>query len=307
MDKRFKKNMKKYNFNKVIVWGYPLGGHTHSYVHDAFSRAFKSLGYDTIHVNDLEMYHDALKNEANCLYITSSGADSWIPIRKDCVYITHNCGPLKYMDVNNLRLQVAIDSTANLNEIEKVSDCSYYEKNNHTIHMPWATNLLPDEFDFDAVNVPKENNIYWVGTIDSTSRFENIKNIEQFRKACNENNISFIHAWPFLGRPATMDENIDMIRKSYIAPTIVGTWQAQTGFMPCRIFKNTSYGALPATNSLAISKLFGDMCVFNSDPYQLFYDAEKERDNKDKIIKAMKYVQDKHTYINRINDILEVL
>jgi hypothetical protein len=33
-------------YSKVIIWGHPLYSHTHSYVHEAYYRAFKSMGYD---------------------------------------------------------------------------------------------------------------------------------------------------------------------------------------------------------------------------------------------------------------------
>ena len=33
--------------NKVIIWGHTLHDHTHSYIHNAFYRTFKYLGYET--------------------------------------------------------------------------------------------------------------------------------------------------------------------------------------------------------------------------------------------------------------------
>jgi hypothetical protein len=32
---------------KVVLWGHKLHTHTHSYIHFAFHKAFKHLGYDT--------------------------------------------------------------------------------------------------------------------------------------------------------------------------------------------------------------------------------------------------------------------
>ena len=31
---------------KVVIWGYPLNSHTHSYIHSSFYKAFKYLGHN---------------------------------------------------------------------------------------------------------------------------------------------------------------------------------------------------------------------------------------------------------------------
>ena len=59
-------------FDKVIVWGFPLHTHTHSYIHGGWVKAFKSLGYDTYWFHDNEYPTDFDYN--NCLFITTK---SW--------------------------------------------------------------------------------------------------------------------------------------------------------------------------------------------------------------------------------------
>ena len=41
-------------YSKVIIWGHPLHSHTHSYIHEAYYRAFKYLGYDVYWFHDNE-------------------------------------------------------------------------------------------------------------------------------------------------------------------------------------------------------------------------------------------------------------
>lgn len=294
-------------FNKVIVWGYPLGGHTHSNVHDAFYRAFKILGYDAYHVENDKENHDRFCQEPNCLYLTSSGADSEIPLRDDCSYITHNCGPLRYLDKRHVKIQVLTFNNKDAFNQKQINDFAYYDKHSRTLYMLWATNLLPDEFDFDVIDTTKENKIWWVGTISGEGDFENKKNIDLFKKACAEHNVEFLNAWDIFGGQVSPEQNIELIRKSYMAPTIVGTWQHKVGFVPCRLFKNTSYGRLPITNSPYAKQIFGDLCVHNDDPYQLFFDALDAEANKDRVVAAMKIVKEKHTYVNRVLDIFQVL
>ena len=37
---------------KIVIWGYPLYSHTHSYIHAAFYKAFTHLGYETYWFHD---------------------------------------------------------------------------------------------------------------------------------------------------------------------------------------------------------------------------------------------------------------
>lgn len=292
--------------NKVIVWGYPLGSHTHGNVHDAFYRAFKYLGYEAYHVDDIPENREKFKDESRILYLTTGNGDNNIPLRDDCSYITHNCGPLRYQDKRHIKLQVLTSNTPDIDKMERMGKTTYYSEMGRIIFMPWATNLLPNEFDFEAPKREKEKTIYWVGTIDKKSEFENIKNLEAFMKACTESGIEFRHAWRD-GHQISPEEHIELIRKSYFAPTIVGTWQHKVGFIPCRLFKNTSYGQLPVTNLRESKDIFGDLVIQDDDPHKLFYDAEGKTNDYDRIVQAMKIVQNEHTYVNRINDILKVL
>jgi hypothetical protein len=47
--------------------------------------------------------------------------------------------------------------------------------------------------------------------------------------------------------------------------------------------------------------------IYNNDERQLFYDAMKELNNYDLIKEQMTIVREKHTYLNRIADLLQVL
>lgn len=289
------------------MWGCALGGNTYGNVHDAFYRAFKHLGYDAYHVQDTEENRERFLNESDCLYLTIGIEDKFVPIRSDCEYVTHNVEHGKYDKANNLKIQVLVNTIPGINKMEKISDMTYYDHAGRIMYFPWGTNLLPHEFDFDAPLVPKENNIYWVGTIAKDPPFQNIKNIDRFIFACKEKNIEFVHAWEEGWKQISQEKNIELIRKSFMAPTIVGHWQHDVGFVPCRLMKNTSYGQLPVTNLGQAKEIFGDLVVQNDDPYYLFYDALEHINDVDRIRAAMKIVQENHTYINRVNSILKVL
>jgi spore maturation protein CgeB len=91
-----------------------------------------------------------------------------------------------------------------------------------------------------------------------------------------------------------------------MAPAIQGDWQCRQGYIPCRIFKNISYGQFGITNSKTVYELFGENIIYNSDTYQLFIDAKKyiQSASLEDLYKQMDFVRDNHTYINRINSLL---
>lgn len=290
-------------YKNVIIWGYPLHSHTHSYIHNAFFKAFKLLGFETYWFNNIEEDAKRANNISNAIYLTEGQVDSFIPIKEDCAYVTHNCNSLKYGDVRRLGIQVATMRNPRLKDIENIAPLTYYDNDNRILYFTWGTDLLPTEFDFENVLItPKENKVYWVGTISNNGKFENISEIKPFQEDCSRNGIEFIHS-----KGVSPEENIVLVKKSYISPTIVGKWQKEVGFIPCRIFKNISYGELGVTNSEEIKRIFGDLVVYESNTGNMIETIGKERFNKERIISAMKYIQENHTYINRVNDILKVL
>lgn len=325
---------------KVIIWGYPLDSHTHSYIHGSWYKAFKSLGYETYWFHDQNYPKNF--DYKNSLFITEGYAEKNIPIEETSTYFVHICvNPKKYLDKGS-RL---IDIRFNVNQIndcnysyefdktkaKKIDDVSYYIKDANdnvlsdqfkkdisgyeALYLSWATDLLPEEFNFEDRFIERKREIYHIGSISES----NIKELQNFARALQENQINFIHRDPW-SNPATWDEVKQLTQISYISPDIRGSAMRKEingkvdtganhkliGYIPCRIFKNISYGQIGATNSKAVKELFGDLVIYNDDEYQLFYDAESRMKDSDYILEQMKYVQENHTYINRINSIMKV-
>ncbi len=291
---------------KVILWGHKLHSHTHSYVQNAFYRAFQHLGVDTFWFDDSDDI--SWFDFKNCLFITEGQVCHKIPLRDDCVYVLHNCDS-KFDELRHknraINLQVYTDYRINSHCL-KIDEGTYYDVPSNTLYMLWGTDLLPNEIE---ENKPKyifnsESKIVsWIGTIGGEF-FGNENQISPFIKACEENGIVFEKRLF-----QSIEENIQLIKNSYMAPTIVGRWQQQVGYCPCRIFKNISYGQFGITNSLRVSSLFDNKIIYNEDTYQLFYDAKSYLSNmhvKD-LHDLMDIVKEKHTYLNRINTILDFI
>lgn len=242
---------------------------------------------------------------ANCLFITEGQHDGNIPLRDDCKYVLHNCCSPKWQDIkpeNKLMLQVYTHDVIK-HGAEKIGRGVWLLKEGRGLFQPWATDLLPHEFNFDDVNTPRSRDIHWVGTI-SEGQFGNTNEINQFKNAAKEAGINFVHHPP---GSTSFEDNRRLIMQSYLAPAIHGTWQTNVGYIACRVFKNISYGQLGVTNSQAAFDLLDGMPIYSSDPYKLFHDARLRMENKEEIKALMRHVQEHHTYINRVNSILSVI
>lgn len=158
-------------FSKVIIWGFPLHTHTHSYIHYGWFKGFKHLGYDTYWFDDKNYPLDFDFND--CLFITEGYASDNIPIVSTSIYFVHIAiQPEKYINKVKrfIEIRYLVDGikdcnynyTLHKNKCKKISNCTYYEKlydngglakfhNNpqkmeyECIYTCWATDLLPHE------------------------------------------------------------------------------------------------------------------------------------------------------------------
>src|SRR5579862_4766105 len=280
-------------FEKVVIWGHKLHTHTHSYVHNGFYNTFNYLGYLTYWFDDNDDVEDF--DFTDTLFITEGQVDKNIPLRDDCQYMLHNCTDVKYRSLNKkntITFQVFTDSIFSVPNLVKVDHCIYYDLAGRCIYMPWATDLLPHEIDAikQTLPCPAHREAYWIGTVGDGT-FGNIHQLKPFIKACEENGIAFL-----IKHHLSLSEHIAAIRTSFIAPAIVGKWQQEQGYIPCRIFKNISYGKMGVTNSKHVYELFDKKIVYNPDTYQLFYDAKKKMETMtlNELFELMDLVKAKH-------------
>lgn len=292
--------------SKTVVWGCGLHQHTNSYVYAAFHKAFRAMGFESYW---LDSSHDVSGMDfSNSLFLTEGQHDAGIPLRDDCKYVLHNCSSPKYMDLperNRLVLQVFTNDVLK-RDVEPMGDGAYYYRPRggcHCLFQPWATDLLPEEIDPSWTDLPREKIIHWVGTIGH-DQFGNDKQITPFVKEALGAGIEFRHHGP---GSCDFDMNKRLIQQSIVAPAIVGTWQAENGYIPCRIFKNISYGHMGVTNSKATHDLFYGRLVFNEDTAALFHQAMAVREDRATAREFQNVVRQKHTYVNRISNILSVI
>lgn len=313
---------------RIIVWGYkPYTGHTHSYIHEGYYRAAASMGYETHWLDHNDNFNPSLFDDA--LIITEHFAPLRIstnmPLSMSSTYFIHYMGNRpdnnenpdgaalyrgkvgRFLDFRynghgwqDKNYDYVQDKTKSIH----ISDGSRFERgeNGYDIFYSFfATDLLPNEINLTDVFTPKEPISFFAGTI----RDDNAYLFDPCIKALSEHNIKFVwnNTWQ---QPLSIAQVREMINKSTIAVDLRGEVWQKGGYIPCRTLKNISYGQLGVTNSQAVYDMFGDMVGFDLDPYQMVYTAmPKVKDHK-KIQESMLYVKDNHTYVNRVQDIVEV-
>jgi spore maturation protein CgeB len=107
----------------------------------------------------------------------------------------------------------------------------------------------------------------------------------------------------------SFDENKFIVQSNELAPSIVGRWQKVNGYLPCRIFKNISYGKLGMTNSKTVYELLENNVLYSEDTSNLlsvYFDTD-DTTKRNMFKNSLKLVKEKHTYINRINTILQII
>jgi hypothetical protein len=303
------------NVRQVIIWGYPKDTHTHSYIHEAYYRAFQRLGYTTYWFDNGSNIENF--NFSETLFLTSGDVESvGVPLRGDCLYITHNCPWEKFKEVRDklVNTQVLTKDVPNIANIVRENTYTFIE--DLTVYQPWATNLLPDEIDVTQTIKPGSKEVNYVGTVADTG-YSNVGNcLRRFSEGCAEDGIKvtvFGGYTPgnFIGSninsvPGFLDdaEHLRLIKRSAFAPQFCGDFQLDIGYIPCRIFKNISYGHHGLTNSPYVNDLFDGQLIYDSDGYNMYTKVRSFVDSS-ATERLMKLVRDKHTFINRVETILK--
>ena len=317
---------------KIVIWGHPLGTHTHSYSNHGYYRAFKALGHDVHWFPDEEPPEDF--DFSNTIFIGEgdSGAKH-IPINDTSTYfMMYLPDPRRFDGVKNLidvRLTAKnckdhiYDFSFDASKCKSMGPSVWFEpkkeglihfKNDYVdaeipdtnkMYISWATDLLPDEIDFSEMYREREKAIWFCGTISPHGQAENWSNWEPFIEQCSNHGLDF-HYNDVWQNPLSFADVMDLTRRSMLGIDIRGKWHVETRVVTCRVFKNISYGHLGMTNSEQIYQEMDGNMIYNSDPAQLFHDGMKNRTNFDLIRKGMQYVKENHTYINRATSLLKV-
>jgi hypothetical protein len=303
---------------KIVIWGYPLHTHTHSYIHNGFKKGFEHLDHEVHWFHDEDYPEDF--DYDNCVFLTEGFADKNIPLRSTSTYFVHVCvNPQKYLgnvkkliDVRYLQESMDKDNyefVLDRSSCEELDRGVLYDKTSSEydiVYAAWATDLLPHEILDEWVNIERENHYYFVGSVSSTGRFANAQLIQQFVDCCSEHNIGFTYVNPWQ-TPISDEDNRIITQKSILSPDFRNVTHKKWGYLACRLVKSISYGHLGMTNSPINARFIDDSIVCENEIPKLFEQGMKHKDNKDIILHQMSVVRNHHTYLNRINGLLKLV
>jgi hypothetical protein len=295
----------EHKIKRFVAWGHKLHTHTHSYIHNAFIRAFQHLGYPTLWLDKNDDISEI--DFEDTLFLTEGQVSQNIPALPSCYYILHNelhpehfsCVP----ESHKMVLQVFTKSVLTLNIEKPIAPCVY--QSGCCLFMPWGTDLLPHEIDenirqLDTIVQTSPPEVNFIGM--PTPPWNSVSHY------CNKHGIKYKQIGGFSKNNVNLNDNIQLIKRSIVAPALQEQWQIEHSYIPCRIFKNISYGKMGMTNSEAVYHLFNDNILYSSNIMELMdmgiqFESKPIEYKKEKLIPLMEFVRDHHTYINRIRSI----
>lgn len=283
--------------HKIIIWGHKLHSHTHSYIHNSYFKAFKSLGYEVFWFDQTD--DTSQFDFSNSIFFTEDQVKLGMPLRNDCKYIAHHIQPSFFNGIDSV-LNLG-NYIVDVEKFDKVKDQTYFDSKTKTLYQCWATDLLPDEINLDHFCAYDQSKQYvnYVGSLYE----EGLEFAQEFGSILKDNQkeLRLYHG-------VSDEENQHLIRDSFLCPDFRNYHHIKVGYIPCRIFKTISYGQIIGTNSINVKRVFGDYVVFGSNPNDLYDNMVEAILNQTIDMKeAMLFVKNNHTYINRVKTILEVL
>lgn len=294
----------------IVIWGWPLDSHTHSYIHQAFYKTFSHLGYKCYWIDHTKSFHEYnLTLPDKCLFITEGQVDKNIVMNPKSYYLLHNCEMKKYEDAgipSKHKLILQVYTKPCVPRGTPLNDSEFIRLADGVLYMPWATDLLPHEIDKNIENLENISKSY-----KPICHFIGFYLHDPWKfcfDECNKYGIQCTCIGGYFEAKASIEENMRRIQESIIAPAFQSVWQVENGYIPCRIFKNISYGKMGITNCETVQQLFNGKLIYDSDvkvATRKAIENVKKGEDLELLKSLMIEVRDKHTYINRINDIFK--
>ena len=126
----------------------------------------------------------------------------------------------------------------------------YTDLKSRSIYQSWGTPYLEREF-LVPLDVPYKKVEFFVGSIwNNDSNQGNLDIIDEYKTLLKLKHIRFQH----VRAPDSLSKYF--IRNAALATSIVGNWQKEMGYTPCRVFKAIAYGKLGSINSFKSPKQY---------------------------------------------------
>jgi hypothetical protein len=259
------KNSKR--FNKVVIWGLRNRWHTHRFIFRAYYDNLKKCGIPVVWIEDEKANQGVI--EPNDIIFSASNmhgkmvpeklslADYNLPIRSDVYYCLHAENDYFIEKIDPSKRLILKFYNNDAEKFEKLYEAVHFDRATKTLYQPWGTNLLPHQFAKPIFSRSKF--VFWIGSVWKGKKNEgNITEIGKLVHILKEKNLWF-RQLRFI--PDSWNEFF--IRHSKLAPAVGGAIQVETNYLPCRMFKNISYGQLGFSNIKKFNDIFKECTVYD--------------------------------------------
>ncbi|MFN3198354.1 MAG: hypothetical protein ACE366_08065 [Bradymonadia bacterium] len=324
---------------KVVLYGYTRRDHTHHWVMAAIHRAFELILADTpeisLHWVD-NRSRGLMRTLEDAVVFGNINADKvhWaMPLVPSAHYILHNHAPkdltvdpfAEYIEAGRC---VFYDVFRGRPEGDYVpvegEPCHYTSLSEANLTITWATDLLPGEIAENAERVKglssdaDRREVVFVGSLWRANADEMV----ELAQHTVDRGLVFTHygrqllqaPWPEHADvkvhtgSVSFEENMRLVREGKIAPALQGLHQLKNptevgNYVPCRIFKNISYGAWGVSNNPTVATLFDDELICEADIGAMLdaaLTAITDRPQRTALLPMMAHVAAHHTYLNRL-------
>ena len=293
-----------YATKKFIAWGATSNSDTLYYIFKGYIKAFTKLGYECYHLDNNDDVSNM--NFDNSVFFTAGNYHDKIPIKNNCKYVLHNCDNVEKFDKNSLILQVYTVDVLDRKDEEKsnkIDNCIWFSEKTRTLYQPWATDLLSEEID-EKYEHKAYNTCTWIGSVWG-GEHGNINEITKLKQNCVDNNYYFA---AFTNNKTSFEENRNIVYMSEITPSFNGDWQKRKHYISCRVFKNISYGKPCITNNQAAFELLDGNAIYCQPENTIeSYKTHSVNQLTNMFSNSVKIVKEKHTYLNRAQNIIKLL
>ncbi len=258
-------------YKRFVLWGLrgEAGGDSFRHVHRHYQHALTKLGKEVVWWHD-EGDTRALLEPGDLVFAVDI-ASNWLGYQVPGVtYILHNFDSSniiwEHLDPERtLRLQVYTNSC----EIwgEEWEPGRRFDKEGRTLFQPWGTDLLAEEF-HPPIFEGRSDEVPFVGSIWDSDGQGNVAAINELKEISAAHRLTFRHY-----RNIDDATNVSVVRRARLAPAVTGRWQVENDYLPCRVFKNVSYGALALTNVPKFRELFDGCFTSFGSVSRIFTDA----------------------------------
>lgn len=280
--------------DKVIIFG-PYLYHKDSYINFGFYNGFIEKDYDTywIYKDNLDLLNKIDISKNTLFIINTKERNNLIPLNKKLNYYVIIKGDINYFKFicKNKITITEYNTSLKLDDYEKKQDYIYISKTkNKNIIMPYGTIYTPSQI---------IDNLY--NFIELKDRLKRIIYTENYNSETLKKLNNMKSKILYKKKLITLEDEIEEVTKSLYSCCITN----EPNKINYRLLTNLSLGTNCITNSEITNQLFNNKLLFYKDSEK--FDDEiilKNIYKKEDIFEIIENIINNHTFINRINIIL---